>query len=1233
MPVPQLWGAWVDYQGTIGGYYGQTLPGSPLATFESDVGKAVSAAHFGRQWLSNGAQNGFSNVQTGLQNAWDSGRLAMLDWGSWDLSNHANDFSLRFDAINAGTWDSYITSWAQGAAAWKHPFWLRLWHEPNLLGQFPWQIGSVTFGGNTWTNTLAAYLSAWQRIYNLFQQAGATNVTFTWCPNIRSANVNDQSGKLTLAQLYPGSAYVHWLALDGYDDRVPHLTWDQLWHGGGTTGLVDSYAELAALDANLPLCIAETNSYLGTGTAADRATFFSSAFTAPGATTGIAAMARLAMISWFWTNYSAPFYWALDVVPDSNPVTFDLTRADLVAFKNGVFDTAAGTSGSNYVAGGTALPKPADLTPIQAYTTSPPALTVSAPSGSQIQQTTVTVTWTSDHPATTWLEWGPPGGATGVYGNSTLKADTTPMARTHSATATSLLPGTTYHLRARSEDGWGNTAASVDFTVATLAAGTDAYLTAEAAVAGRVAHWRLGDTSKAAGAAMADGVGTFAGTYQGTPQDAAGIIATSTNHAVRLDGASWGQAASAAALSPEVGASAKMTLSAWWEEWAAPAGTEALAAKGTGAGNQWEYALQRTPTGVSANIWDLLGNVYVSAVTGVTITPNQRHRLTMVYDAAQATFAAKLSLYLDGTLVAGGASGPGTTPSAGTANFTIGERAAGDQRVGTATNTVLVQDVALRNVALTAAQELSIYSAATPAPVAAASSAGVSTATASVIERVVTGASALGVSAATAGAVIAVAQPTITGITVTAISQSTATIQWSTDLAADSQVDYGLSSAYDRSTPPDPAIVTLHSVTLTGLVPGTIYHFRVRSNPGAGGLTAVSADGTFQTVALAVLTISGLQASSVGPNQVALQWTTNLAADTQADYGPTSAYGSQTPLDPAPVLLHSATITGLSPNTAYHVRARAHDPSSATVLSGDLTVQTSALAGLIYTWIEANGTAHVLHSSADPAFLVMQGAKGYGVPPTQWLEDRVPQHDGPIVHDVLYDAREIEVPLLVRMPDYPSLMGKLRSLRQWTNVKKGDGTLQIAEPDGTIRQFTCRLKQGLEGQEGPDVSGPTFRRLVLVFRTSGSDPYARAPSPLSFTYLQAAASATWFPILPLVLGGAGIFAQPTISNPGDVEAEPVWTLIGPMTNPVLTNTTTGAKVSLTTALLAGQTLTIDTRFRQKAVIRNDGTKLFSALSNDSALWTLQPGQNVLSVVTSGTTTASQVQLSFTPRGL
>lgn len=88
--------------------------------------------------------------------------------------------------------------------------------------------------------------------------------------------------------------------------------------------------------------------------------------------------------------------------------------------------------------------------------------------------------------------------------------------------------------------------------------------------------------------------------------------------------------------------------------------------------------------------------------------------------------------------------------------------------------------------------------------------------------------------------------PTISAQNVSNISASGATIAWTTNEAATSQVDYGTTTSYGQSTALDSSLVTSHSVPISGLSVGTLYHYRVRSKDAAGN-ERIGTDATFTT--------------------------------------------------------------------------------------------------------------------------------------------------------------------------------------------------------------------------------------------------------------------------------------------------------------------------------------------------------------------------------------------------
>jgi hypothetical protein len=89
--------------------------------------------------------------------------------------------------------------------------------------------------------------------------------------------------------------------------------------------------------------------------------------------------------------------------------------------------------------------------------------------------------------------------------------------------------------------------------------------------------------------------------------------------------------------------------------------------------------------------------------------------------------------------------------------------------------------------------------------------------------------------------------PVISGVFASAISSNSAVISWSTDKPASSYVQYGL-TGYTTTSPQDPTLVTLHSVTLSNLTASTLDHYRAASQDSAGHLV-FSPDYTFTTAA------------------------------------------------------------------------------------------------------------------------------------------------------------------------------------------------------------------------------------------------------------------------------------------------------------------------------------------------------------------------------------------------
>ena len=119
--------------------------------------------------------------------------------------------------------------------------------------------------------------------------------------------------------------------------------------------------------------------------------------------------------------------------------------------------------------------------------------------------------------------------------------------------------------------------------------------------------------------------------------------------------------------------------------------------------------------------------------------------------------------------------------------------------------------------------------------------------------------------------------PAISDVRVASVGATTATITWSTDIAADTQVAYGLTPAYGSTTPLNSSPTTSHTATLTGLGANRTYHFQVRSKDASGDLTVLP-DRSFSTALGA--TTAGTLTDSANSNTV------NVTRVVTADGGP-----------------------------------------------------------------------------------------------------------------------------------------------------------------------------------------------------------------------------------------------------------------------------------------------------------------------------------------------------------
>ncbi|MBI2640367.1 MAG: fibronectin type III domain-containing protein, partial [Candidatus Sungbacteria bacterium] len=237
--------------------------------------------------------------------------------------------------------------------------------------------------------------------------------------------------------------------------------------------------------------------------------------------------------------------------------------------------------------------------------------------------------------------------------------------------------------------------------------------------------------------------------------------------------------------------------------------------------------------------------------------------------------------------------------------------------------------------------------------------------------------------ASTATTTIDTTSPVVSNVTVTNITSNSATFTWTTNEPGNSYVNYGLTYGpfgdFENTTAVDTVLVTLHSVSVSNLQPGTTYNYRVKSSDAAGNIgtypgqfittSAVTSD-TTPPVISNIYTIGGTDYASTS---ISIIWTTNEVADSQAEYGLTTSYGSNTSLNTSMVNSHAVTLSQLQSNTTYYFRVKSKDAA------GNLATATGSFTTTLVATTATTTTTTTAPAAASLTIITPNGGESWQV--------------------------------------------------------------------------------------------------------------------------------------------------------------------------------------------------------------------------------------------------------------
>jgi hypothetical protein len=188
--------------------FGLTTPGLPDDfTAVEQVRSAVGAPPRIVMWYASWQAGGDFPAEAARRSA-AAGAVPQVTWEPWDPAAGPEQQTFPLTAIADGRFDEYVGRWAEQVEQYAGPVMLRFAHEMNTP-TYPW-------GEVEGRNPDGSYVAAWRHVHEVFSEAGATNVTWVWSPNV------PYSGTTDLAVLYPGDDFVDAVALDGYNWSTVH---------------------------------------------------------------------------------------------------------------------------------------------------------------------------------------------------------------------------------------------------------------------------------------------------------------------------------------------------------------------------------------------------------------------------------------------------------------------------------------------------------------------------------------------------------------------------------------------------------------------------------------------------------------------------------------------------------------------------------------------------------------------------------------------------------------------------------------------------------------------------------------------------------------------------------------------------------------------------------------------------------------------------------------------------
>ena len=274
-------------------------------------------------------------------------------------------------------------------------------------------------------------------------------------------------------------------------------------------------------------------------------------------------------------------------------------------------------------------------------------------------------------------------------------------------------------------------------------------------------------------------------------------------------------------------------------------------------------------------------------------------------------------------------------------------------------------------------------------------------------------------------------------------------------------------------------------------------------------------------------------------------------------------------------------------------------------------------------------------SLSDGVLCKCTGIQGVGLLQSERMTEQGPLQHGVTDRGFRAQQRLIRLMLFFQVADPSAYWWRRNALNSALEPTTELAQLRFSLGNSTRRQISCSVLGSAMDMQPDAAGGLSFAVDFMCPNPAFSDPAGK-----SVTFGIDYSSKTFqIPmIIPLGIGQSTIDDSKVIRYGGSWRSYPYRIrIVGPITNCVITNTSTGEKLDFTgTSIAAADYYDLDLRYTYKTVVDSSGTNKIADLTDDSDLtsWHLATrrevasGDNVLTVTGSGATTSTEIYISY-----